>query len=75
VDDLTRKGQEARDGVCDAVARGAQEVERYATDAKTPAAYEDGYYGRYRYGVYATGRYTVQAPVLSVIINLQRLLR
>ena len=35
VDDLTRKGQEARDGVCDAVARGAQEVERYATDAKT----------------------------------------
>jgi gas vesicle protein len=35
VDDLTRKAQEARDGVCDAVARGAQEVERCATDAKT----------------------------------------
>jgi gas vesicle protein len=35
VDDLTRKGQEARDGVCDVVARGAHEVERYATDAKT----------------------------------------
>lgn len=35
VDDLTRKGQEARDSVCDAVAHGAQEVERYATDAKT----------------------------------------
>jgi gas vesicle protein len=38
VDDLTRKGQEARDGVCDVVARGAHEVERYATDAKTRAA-------------------------------------
>ena len=35
VDDLTRKGQDARDGVCDAVVRGAQEVERFATDAKT----------------------------------------
>jgi gas vesicle protein len=34
VDDLTRKGQEARDGVCDAVAHGAQEVERYATDVE-----------------------------------------
>jgi len=37
VDDLTRKGQEARDGVCDAVVHGAQEVERYATNAKTHA--------------------------------------
>jgi hypothetical protein len=35
VSDLTRKGQEARDGVCDVVARSAHEVERYATDAKT----------------------------------------
>jgi hypothetical protein len=35
--------------------------------------YDDGYYGRYQYGVYASGRYAVQAPVLSVIINLQSL--
>ena len=36
--DLARKGQDARDGVCDAVARGAQEVQQYATAAKTHAA-------------------------------------
>lgn len=42
VDGLTRKGQGVRDGVCDTVVRGAQEVERgaqqverYATDART----------------------------------------
>jgi hypothetical protein len=35
--------------------------------------YEDGYYGRYRYGVYATGKYAVRGAVLSVIINLQPL--
>jgi hypothetical protein len=35
--------------------------------------HEDGYYGRYQYGVYATGRYSVQGPVLSVILNLQPL--
>jgi gas vesicle protein len=35
VGDLTRKGQDARDDVADAVARGAHEVERYATAAKT----------------------------------------
>ncbi len=42
VDGLTRKGQGVRDGVLDTVVqsaqkveRGAQEVERYATDAKT----------------------------------------
>ena len=35
VDDLTRKGQAVRDDVADAVARGAQEVERYATAAKS----------------------------------------
>ena len=42
VDGLTRKGQGVRDGVCDTVVRGAQEVERgaqqverYAADAKT----------------------------------------
>lgn len=35
VDDLTRKGQDVRDDVADAVARGAHEVERYATAAKS----------------------------------------
>jgi len=35
VDDLTRKGLAVRDDVADAVARGAHEVERYATAAKT----------------------------------------
>jgi hypothetical protein len=35
--------------------------------------YEDGYYGRYQYGVYETGRYAVRGSVLSVIINLQPL--
>ncbi len=42
VEGLTRKGQKVRDGVCDKVVRGAQnvergarEVQRYATDAKT----------------------------------------
>jgi len=40
IDDLTRKGQDVRDDVADTVARGAHEVERYATAAKTgkPAA-------------------------------------
>jgi len=44
VDDLTRKGQGLRNDVCDTVVRaaqgvehGAQDVQRYATDAKTPA--------------------------------------
>jgi gas vesicle protein len=35
VADLTRKGQDVRDEVADAVARGAHEVERYATAAKS----------------------------------------
>jgi hypothetical protein len=35
VDELTRKGQGVRDGVAEAVARGAHEVERYATAAKS----------------------------------------
>ena len=34
VDELTRKGQRVRDNVADTVARGAREVERYATAAK-----------------------------------------
>jgi len=33
--DLTRKGQDVRDDVADAVARGAHEVERYAIAAKS----------------------------------------
>ena len=32
---LGRRAQGVRDDACDAVVRGAQEVERYATDAKT----------------------------------------
>jgi gas vesicle protein len=34
-DDVTRKGQDARDGVADVVAHGAHEVERYAKAIKT----------------------------------------
>jgi hypothetical protein len=37
--------------------------------------YDDGFYNRYQYGVYLSGRYSVQAPVLSVVLNLQRLIR
>jgi gas vesicle protein len=35
VDELTQKGQDVRDGVADAVARGAHGVERYARAAKS----------------------------------------
>ena len=35
VDEIARKGQGVRDDVADAVARGAHEVERYATAAKS----------------------------------------
>ena len=35
VSELARKGQDVRDDVADAVARGAQEVERYANEAKS----------------------------------------
>ena len=35
VDELTRKAQGVRDDVAEAVARGAHEVERYATAAKS----------------------------------------
>ena len=35
VEDLTRTGQDVRDDMADAVVRGAQEVERVATAAKT----------------------------------------
>jgi len=40
VDELTRKGQDVRDDVADAVARGAHEVERVATAVKTDRAAE-----------------------------------
>ena len=42
VDELTRKGQGVRDDVADVVARGAQEVERYATAAKSEASRKRG---------------------------------
>jgi gas vesicle protein len=35
IDELARKGQDVRDDVADAVVRGAREVERVATAAKT----------------------------------------
>jgi gas vesicle protein len=35
VDEITRKGQSIRDDVAETVARGAHEVERYATAAKS----------------------------------------
>ncbi len=35
VDEITRKGQGVRDDVAEAVARGAHEVERYATAVKS----------------------------------------
>jgi gas vesicle protein len=35
VDALTRKGEDVRDEIADAVGRGAREVQRYATAAKT----------------------------------------
>ena len=34
-EDMTRKGQDVRDGAADVVARGAHEVERYAKAIKT----------------------------------------
>jgi gas vesicle protein len=42
VDELTRKGEGVRNDVAAAVARGAQEVERYATAAKGDATTQPG---------------------------------
>jgi len=39
---LGRRAQGVRDDMCDAVAHGAQEVERYATEAKTDRAAKTG---------------------------------
>lgn len=38
VDEITRKGQDVRDGVAEAVTRGAREVERHATASKSDRA-------------------------------------
>ena len=38
VDGLARKGRWVRESVSEAVVRGAQDVERHATDAKAPKA-------------------------------------
>ena len=35
--------------------------------------YEDGYYGRYQYGRYVDGRYSILGAVLGSILNLQSL--
>jgi gas vesicle protein len=40
IDELARKGQAARDDVADAVVRGAREVERVATAAKSEGVLE-----------------------------------
>ena len=42
VDELTRKGEGVRNDVADAVARGAQEVERYATAARSDGVTSPG---------------------------------
>jgi hypothetical protein len=33
--------------------------------------YDDGYYTRHAYGVFESGQYAMQGPVLSVILSLQ----
>jgi gas vesicle protein len=42
IDELARKGQAARDDVADAVVRGAREVERMATAAKSDGGSDAG---------------------------------
>ena len=34
--------------------------------------YEDGYYGRYQYGAYSNGRYSILGNILSLILDLRR---
>jgi hypothetical protein len=34
--------------------------------------YEDGYYGRYQYGTYTNGRYSILGDVLNLILDLRR---
>jgi hypothetical protein len=33
--------------------------------------YEDGYYGRFRYGSHSNGKYAILGAVLSVVLNLE----
>jgi len=47
---LGRKAQGVRDDVCDVVAHGAQEVERYATEAKTEHAARTGTHSAAHHG-------------------------
>jgi hypothetical protein len=42
VDSLGRRAEGVRDEMCDTVARGAQKVERFATEAKTEHPAETG---------------------------------
>jgi hypothetical protein len=35
--------------------------------------YEDGYYGRHQFGIYASGRYTILGGLLGSILDLQEL--
>jgi hypothetical protein len=34
--------------------------------------YEDGYYGRYRYGVYSNGKYQILSAIIQSVLNLVR---
>ena len=34
--------------------------------------YEDGYYGRYQYGNYSSGKYQILGAVLQTIFNFAR---
>jgi flagellar biosynthesis/type III secretory pathway protein FliH len=34
--------------------------------------YEDGYYGRYQYGSYSEGKYTILGNILTLILDLTR---
>ena len=34
--------------------------------------YEDGYYGRYQYGAYSNGKYSILGNILSLILDLRR---
>jgi hypothetical protein len=36
--------------------------------------YEDGYYGRYRYGTYTNGKYAVLGAILTTVLNLEEIL-
>lgn len=50
---LGRRAQGVRDDMCDAVAHGAQELERYATEAKTDHAAKTGTHSAARHSTSA----------------------